>query len=190
MVAIGEVNVVKVEWRQLSELNADVMHHLTPAQQRSLQLLYQDLSSIEISYNLFAESRALPATVNASFHHAKCYVTAVKRFHRLMATLTRDGWPRPIATKLRQLVRRDGVLLDALTPARNAIEHVDERGRAAIWWMAMLGDDLAVSKEQDGTEIRVRIVGGDALQVAARFVGQFLVAIAMHYMDETTSAQP
>lgn len=190
MVALGEVRVVKVEWQQLSELSAAVSHHLTPAQRRSLQLLYQDLSSIEISYNLFAQARALPVTMRESFHHAKCYVSAVKRFHRLMTTLVRDRWPQPVTVALRQLVRRDGPQLDAYTLARNAIEHVDDHGRAAVWWMSMLEEDLAVSKEQNGSEIRVRVVGGEALQVATRFLGQFLVALVKHCTAATTAAPP
>lgn len=190
MVALGEVRVVEVEWHQLSELSAAVSHHLTPAQRRSLELLHQDLSSIEISYNLFAQARSLPITMRESFHHAKCYVSAVKRFHRLMTTLGRDGWPQPVAVALRPLIRRDGPQLDVYTPARNAIEHVDEHGRAAVWWMSMLEEDFAVSKEQDGSEIRVRLVGGEALQVATRFLGQFLVALVKHWTAATTAAPP
>jgi hypothetical protein len=181
MVAIGEVRTVEVKWGDISKWAFAVRHHLTARQQRSLELIMQDLSSLEISYNLFAETRAFPSAMRESFHHAKCYVAAIKRFQRLIATLARDGWPKPVATTLKQLVKRDEPKLDTYTAARNAIEHVDETGRAALWWMTLLGDDLVVSKEASGNEIRVRVVGGDAVTTAATFLADFLKALAEHF---------
>ena len=181
MVKIGEVRQVEVPWKDFADLDFAVRHHLTVEQQRSLQLIHQDLSSIDISYNLFAEARAYPDMLRAAFHHAKCYVAAIKRFHRLVCSLGRDGWPTPIASKLKLLLKRDGPSLEAYTAARNAIEHVDEQGRAALWWMALIEEDLAVSKERNGKEIKVRVVGGDALRTAVRFFGDFLRTLVDHW---------
>lgn len=181
MVAIGDVRRIEVQWTRMSQMQLPLRHRLTDAQLRILQLLNQDLSSIEISYNLFAETRAFPDTVRASFHHAKCYIGALKRFHRLMTSLGRDGWPRPVAQVIKQLVKRDESLLDAYTEARNAIEHVDNHGRSAVWWMALLGEDLEVSKEKSGNTIKVRVFGGDALLVAERFLHDFLSSLVSHF---------
>jgi hypothetical protein len=136
---------------------------------------------MDIAYNLFAETRAHPDTMRESFHHAKSYVCTIRRFHRLMTSLPRDRWPKPVAAALRQLIKRDGPKLAVYTDARNAIEHVDTHGRTAHWGMALLEDDFVISKQANGSEIKVRVVGGDALKVAANFYGQFQSALTEHF---------
>lgn len=185
VVRLGEATLIEVNWKALSDMQSGVFHHLNDGQRRILTLLAQDLTSVEISYNLFARTRALPATVRDAFHHAKCYVGAIRRYLRLMESMPRYGWPGPVATRLKQLVKVHAPKLDRYTDARDAIEHVDQHGKTAVWWMAALvEDELLVKKDASGAEIRIPVVGGDALSTCVAFNGEALRAIVDHFGTE------
>ena len=182
MVKLGEMTLIRIDWNAIGSMQSGVFHHLNDGQRRILTLLVQELTSVDFSYNLFAQTRALPDTMRESFHHAKCYIGAVRRYHRLMQSTAGYGWPGPVAAKLKPLIKIHGPKLECYIDARDAIEHVDEHGKTAVWWMAAMDETgLKVKKDVDGVEIRVELVGGAALTTCVDYHFGVLDAVVDHF---------
>jgi len=126
-----------------------------------LSLLQRDIENAEISFSLFHETLTrgwspngkLAATVHL---HAATFVCVVRRIARLLDALSgsKSVLNEKAARAIKAELKKSRAFFKAFTAPRNAIEHIDEEGRAAtvFQFFNLDGDKLIVKQ---GVEVHV-----------------------------------